>query len=261
MCWTRHSLSLLWPRTGRCRATCSPQELESLIGTLHHFCQIIPPDRAFLRRMINLLCCFRNPAHPIRLNTEFHQDLSWWLEFVPSWAEVSFFFRMPNMMPLPDFFRQLQRHPWVLGPFGVSVATSQCCNSSLSWSLRMFGGTCGCAYRSSSTAIIPPLCLGIRSRCCSFTVYPWSRDHFRSPRVMFRLSERGRGCVASFQFPSPSTSPSIGQRHFHTSPLIRAASLALYKLENTCCNYLSHGLAANSRRLFIPPVSVSCGTS
>jgi hypothetical protein len=34
--------------------------------------------------MINLLCCFRNPAHPIRLNTEFHQDLS-------SWAEVSFF--------------------------------------------------------------------------------------------------------------------------------------------------------------------------
>jgi hypothetical protein len=58
-----------WERR-RCR-----QELESLIGTLHHFCQIIPPDRAFLRRMINFLCCFCNPAHPIRLNTEFHQDL------------------------------------------------------------------------------------------------------------------------------------------------------------------------------------------
>jgi hypothetical protein len=85
-----------WERRRWCR-----QKLESLIGTLHHFCQIIPPDRAFLRRMINLLCCFRNPAHPIRLNTEFHQDLSWWLEFFPSWAEVSFF-RMPNMMPLPD---------------------------------------------------------------------------------------------------------------------------------------------------------------
>jgi hypothetical protein len=85
-----------WERRRWCR-----QKLESLIGTLHHFCQIIPPDRAFLRRMISLLCCFRNPAHPIRLNTEFHQDLSWWLEFFPSWAEVSFF-RMPNMMPLPD---------------------------------------------------------------------------------------------------------------------------------------------------------------
>jgi hypothetical protein len=86
------------------RRWCRRQELESLIGTFHHFCQIISPDRVFLRRMINLLCCFRNSAHPIRLNTEFHQDLSWWLEFVPSWAEVRGFFRMPNMMPLPDFF-------------------------------------------------------------------------------------------------------------------------------------------------------------
>ena len=58
------------------RRWCRRQELQSLIRTLHNFCQIIPPDRAFLRRMINLLCCFRNPAHPIRLNTEFHQDLS-----------------------------------------------------------------------------------------------------------------------------------------------------------------------------------------
>ena len=172
------------------RRWCRRQELESLIGTRHHFCQIIPPDRAFLRRMINLLCCFRNHAQPIRLNTEFHQDLSWWLEFVPSWAEVRFgfffgFFRMPNMMPLPDFFVSYSSILVFLGPCGVSVATSQCCNSFLSWSLRMFGGTCGCAYRSSSTAIIPLLCLGIRSRCCSFTVCPWSHDHFRSPRVMF----------------------------------------------------------------------------
>jgi hypothetical protein len=74
------------------RRWCRRQELEALIGTRHHFCQIIPPDRAFLRRMINLLCCFRNHAQPIRLNTEFHQDLSWCLEFVPSWAEVRFFF-------------------------------------------------------------------------------------------------------------------------------------------------------------------------
>ena len=60
-----------WERSGWCRR----HQLESLICTLHHFCQIIPPDRAFLRRMINLLCCFRNPAHPIRLNKELHKDL------------------------------------------------------------------------------------------------------------------------------------------------------------------------------------------
>ena len=85
------------------RRWCRHQELESLIGTLHHVCKIIPPGRAFLRRMINLLCCFRNTTHPIRLNAEFHRDLSWWLEFFTSWAGVSFF-RMPTLMPLPDFF-------------------------------------------------------------------------------------------------------------------------------------------------------------
>jgi hypothetical protein len=85
------------------RRWCRRQELESLIGTLHHVCKIIPPGRAFLRRMINLLCCFRNPTHPIRLSAEFDRDLSWWLEFFTSWAGVSFF-RMPTLMPLPDFF-------------------------------------------------------------------------------------------------------------------------------------------------------------
>jgi hypothetical protein len=132
------------------------------------------------------------------------------------------------------------------GPFGVSVATSQCCNSFLSWSLRMFGGTCGCAYRSSSTAIIPLLCLGIRSRCCSFTVCPWSRDHFRSPRVMFpvvRTLPRMR-CLVSI---SKSFDASI---HFHTSPIIRAASLALYKLP-----YLPLPFASTSPR-FAPSILI-----
>ena len=54
---------------------CFRQELESLIGHLHHAAKIVWPGRTFLRRMIDLLCCFRTKDHPIRLNQEFHHDL------------------------------------------------------------------------------------------------------------------------------------------------------------------------------------------
>ena len=51
---------------------CSRKELESLIGTLHHACKIIPQGRTFIRWMIYLLSAFRHDDHPIRLNREFH---------------------------------------------------------------------------------------------------------------------------------------------------------------------------------------------
>lgn len=53
------------------KKSCNKQELESLIGHLYHACKVVKPGRTFLRRMINLLCCFRNRLHPIRLNLEF----------------------------------------------------------------------------------------------------------------------------------------------------------------------------------------------
>ena len=45
---------------------------------------------AFLRRMIDLLCCFRNLTRPIRPNVEFHRNLTWWLEFFVSWGGFIF---------------------------------------------------------------------------------------------------------------------------------------------------------------------------
>ena len=81
---------------------CKRRELESLIGHLHHVCKIAPQGRTFLRRMINLLCTFRRDDHPIRLNREFHLDLTWWLELFQSWDGLSFFL-MPEWAPLPDF--------------------------------------------------------------------------------------------------------------------------------------------------------------
>ena len=55
-----------WLSNGWCRK----QELESLIGHLHHAAKVVWPGRAFLRQFINLLCCFRNKNHPVEINQE-----------------------------------------------------------------------------------------------------------------------------------------------------------------------------------------------
>ena len=50
----------------------------------------LPSGRTFLRRMINLLCCFRRIDHPVQLNQEFHLDLRWWHQFLAEWHGISF---------------------------------------------------------------------------------------------------------------------------------------------------------------------------
>ena len=78
------------------------KELESLIGHLHHACKVVPLGRTFQHRMINLLAAFRRDEHPIHLNSDFHQDLSWWCNFFRSRNGTSFFLP-PRWTPLPDF--------------------------------------------------------------------------------------------------------------------------------------------------------------
>ena len=73
------------------KKTCTRRDLESLIGSRHHACRVVVPGRTFLRRMIDLLCCFRHRDHPIRLNVDFHRDLQWCLSFFKEWNGVSFF--------------------------------------------------------------------------------------------------------------------------------------------------------------------------
>lgn len=65
------------------RRSCQHRQLESLVGTLQHACQVIRSRRTFLRRIIALL---RIPSatqghHHIRLNREFRADLQWWTTF------------------------------------------------------------------------------------------------------------------------------------------------------------------------------------
>ena len=72
------------------RKWCNRQDLESLIGHLHHAAKVVWPGRTFLRRMIDLLSRFRRRDHPVRLNREFHLDLRWWHHFLSDWHGVSF---------------------------------------------------------------------------------------------------------------------------------------------------------------------------
>ena len=85
-----------------CKKHCKRKDLESLIGHLQHACKVVPQGRTFLRRMINLLSAFRKDDHPIRLNKDFHLDLTWWRDFFRAWDGSSFFL-FPQWAPLPDF--------------------------------------------------------------------------------------------------------------------------------------------------------------
>ena len=78
------------------KRACTKRELLSLIGTLSHACKVLPPGRTFLRRMIDLSRQPRKMDHWVRLNKEFHSDLTWWRTFLPTWNGT-------NMMQSLDF--------------------------------------------------------------------------------------------------------------------------------------------------------------
>ena len=118
-------------QTWRGRHWCSKHQLESLIGHLQHAAKVVWPGRTFLRRMIDLLCCFRKRDHPIRLNAEFHLDLQWWLQFLSTWNGV-YFWLFPGLSASHDLevtsdasgslgFGAYFREEW----FSGSWATSQ----------------------------------------------------------------------------------------------------------------------------------------
>ena len=92
-----HTLLVTWSL----KRHCTRKELEPLISKLQHACKVVPSGRTFLCRMINLLSAFRRDDHPIRLNSEFRLDLSWWLEFFQSWNGYSFLLS-PRWAPIPD---------------------------------------------------------------------------------------------------------------------------------------------------------------
>ena len=58
------------------------QELQSLIGKLNFACNVVPPGRTFLRRLINLTIGLKKPYHHRKLNLEARADLKAWHLFL-----------------------------------------------------------------------------------------------------------------------------------------------------------------------------------
>ena len=68
-----------------CRKKCTKRELLSLLGSLNFASRIIKCGRLFLRRLIDVSKTVSRYEHRISLNAESQADISWWMEFFPSW--------------------------------------------------------------------------------------------------------------------------------------------------------------------------------
>ncbi len=176
-------------REWACKKWCKRKELESLIGSLHHVTKVVPPGRTFLRRMIDLLCAFCSPSHPIRLNREFRRDLAWSVSSVcPRF--VLFPTCLSRLIPpvqsaLARFgetrgFRELGQRRYRL----LILRRWSCF---LSWWRRSFGVVTGNAFKLNSSPI----------------TMRWWPSSTRDPRV---ICCRCITCVASFSSLVNSTS-------------------------------------------------------
>ena len=73
------------PQSWYSRNKCLKRELLSLTGKLNFACRIIPAGRIFLRRLIDLSTSARLPHHHVTMNRESRLDITWWLQFLPTW--------------------------------------------------------------------------------------------------------------------------------------------------------------------------------
>ena len=93
---TLQSLLQSWSHKRVCRR----QELESLLGHLHHAVKVVYPGRPFLRRLTDLLRGTHSQSRFIRLNCDAQADLLWWSSFLRDWNGTSFI--SPHWSDLSD---------------------------------------------------------------------------------------------------------------------------------------------------------------
>ena len=71
--------------TFRNRRLATKRELLSLIGSLGFATKCIPAGRVFLRRFLDLAHSVVHLHHRVKLSVNFHDDVDWWLEYLPTW--------------------------------------------------------------------------------------------------------------------------------------------------------------------------------
>lgn len=59
------------------KRSCMKQQLQCLIGTLQHACQVVRPGRSFLHWMIEMERVPKRPHHLVWLNTSFRADCTY----------------------------------------------------------------------------------------------------------------------------------------------------------------------------------------
>lgn len=74
------------------KRTCTKRQLLSLIGKLEFICRVVRHGRSFLRRLIELSKKVKKLHHKLRLNRSALNDIQWWIDFMPFFHGVSFFY-------------------------------------------------------------------------------------------------------------------------------------------------------------------------
>jgi hypothetical protein len=73
------------------RCKCTKRQLLSLIGKLTFISRVVKSGRTFVRRMIDLSKSVKFLHYNVYLNKSFKDDISWWLDYLPSWNGISAF--------------------------------------------------------------------------------------------------------------------------------------------------------------------------
>ena len=81
------TISLLKGISGWHSAT--KQTILLLLAKLNFVCHVCRPGRAFLHHMIEASMKAQHLHHRIKLNKEFHWDVDWWLQWLPTWNGIS----------------------------------------------------------------------------------------------------------------------------------------------------------------------------
>ena len=106
------------------------RELRSLIGLFNFACSVVPPGRAFLRRLIDLTIGISRPQNFIKLTQSAKSDMRTWLAFLSNFDGSSFFLTRdritnPSLQLYTDAsgsfgYGAVSRDQWFYGPWPES---------------------------------------------------------------------------------------------------------------------------------------------
>ena len=218
--------------------------------------------------MIDLLCAFRSPSHPIRLNCEFCRDLAWWLEFLQflEWSQF-----LPHAVDL--FLSQsichlgflgfgaIWRNAWLAGSWPVSVLAANITALEL-FPIVVVAHVWGCQWARlqveflcDNHAVVAIINSG--SSRDPLSMHLMRRLVLVACQFHFLISTRHvRGChnaaadSLSFLLSGIPQASSHRRPEPHPRPSSSRVGVAHCELELQCLAFLCQGLVTSSRRTY-----------